>query len=393
MRRALLSLLIGAALLAGIPAEAFWQSRDSNYNTSITTASYVGPGNIVSGATFWFGLRAYNAAYAATPGLAVNVRRSSDSVACDVNVAASGALGLTTATCNSSTQGGITPAAFAGNVGTASCTIASTTATCTGASATPTVGDPISGAGLSQPCVVTAVGTFTAGSGTLTAKLAEDTQSCGTVSVAETLTFQVPLFVTEWYDQTGNGHNVTEATTADQPQLLLTCAGASHTLPCLGFNGTTDLMSGSLASGVTQPDTIVGVGLRPASATPGFTGFIGAPSNDQWMGFHNNSNLWSAESNGGANGISAAAADGTFHAGQAIFNGGSNASTLVIDGTATAGSMGAAAFISGTFYIGSLNTVNLSQGYFNETGLWPAVFNSTQYGSMHTNMSGYWGTP
>lgn len=32
MRRALLSLLIGAVLLAGIPAQAFWQSRDSNYN-------------------------------------------------------------------------------------------------------------------------------------------------------------------------------------------------------------------------------------------------------------------------------------------------------------------------------------------------------------------------
>lgn len=35
MRRALLSLLIGVALLSGIPAQAFWQSRGSSYNLAI----------------------------------------------------------------------------------------------------------------------------------------------------------------------------------------------------------------------------------------------------------------------------------------------------------------------------------------------------------------------
>ena len=63
-------LLIWCLLLAGIgcigQSEAFWQSRDSNYDKKITAgggAPYVGPGDVVSGAMVWYGLRGYNAAF------------------------------------------------------------------------------------------------------------------------------------------------------------------------------------------------------------------------------------------------------------------------------------------------------------------------------------------
>ena len=43
-------------------ASAFWQSRDSTYNTS-AAVTYQGPGDVVSGWKVWYGLRCYSAAY------------------------------------------------------------------------------------------------------------------------------------------------------------------------------------------------------------------------------------------------------------------------------------------------------------------------------------------
>ena len=53
---------------------------------------YVGPGDIIRGASWWGGLRAYNAAYAAAGGKAVTVRRASDNAMMDIGVLASGDL-------------------------------------------------------------------------------------------------------------------------------------------------------------------------------------------------------------------------------------------------------------------------------------------------------------
>ena len=61
MRRSLIGLLLG--LLLVVPAPAFWQSRDSNYNTKIAAGSaYVGPGDVLAGAWGYWGLRCYSTA-------------------------------------------------------------------------------------------------------------------------------------------------------------------------------------------------------------------------------------------------------------------------------------------------------------------------------------------
>jgi hypothetical protein len=67
--------------------------------------SYIGPGNVVSGATMWWGLRAYSAAIAA-PGtnVAVNVRNTATAETCDVLIAATGNLGNVTA-CSGASSG------------------------------------------------------------------------------------------------------------------------------------------------------------------------------------------------------------------------------------------------------------------------------------------------
>jgi hypothetical protein len=67
--------------------------------------SYTGPGDIVSGATSWYGLRAYSAAIAAaaTQKL-INIRNIATSETCDVIVATNGGFG-NVANCSGSSSG------------------------------------------------------------------------------------------------------------------------------------------------------------------------------------------------------------------------------------------------------------------------------------------------
>jgi hypothetical protein len=62
------------------------------------SGAYRGPGDIVPGATAYYGLRAYNAAYAA-PGTnkAINVRRASDNTTADIVILPTGSLDTATA--------------------------------------------------------------------------------------------------------------------------------------------------------------------------------------------------------------------------------------------------------------------------------------------------------
>lgn len=66
---------------------------------------YIGPGDIVSGAKAWYGLRAYSAAIAATgTQKAAHIIRASDGQSCDVLIATSGDLG-NVANCSGSGSG------------------------------------------------------------------------------------------------------------------------------------------------------------------------------------------------------------------------------------------------------------------------------------------------
>jgi hypothetical protein len=62
------------------------------------STSYIGPGDIVSGATAWYGLRAYNAAALSGTQKAINIRRASDQATADILVLPNGKLDVATAT-------------------------------------------------------------------------------------------------------------------------------------------------------------------------------------------------------------------------------------------------------------------------------------------------------
>ncbi len=79
MRRFLGGLLIVCGLTAWIgTAGAWWQSVQQ---VSVGATTYVGPGDVVSGATAYFGSKAYTLAYAMASGKAYNVCIASD-IAC-----------------------------------------------------------------------------------------------------------------------------------------------------------------------------------------------------------------------------------------------------------------------------------------------------------------------
>ncbi len=88
MKRILLALL----LLIAPPANAYWQSRDQ---TSIAAvASYTGPGDVVASASAFWGLRAYNAAYATGLNKLANICLPADAVCADATSDANGNLVL-----------------------------------------------------------------------------------------------------------------------------------------------------------------------------------------------------------------------------------------------------------------------------------------------------------
>jgi hypothetical protein len=338
--------------------------------------SYTGPLDIVSGATAFYALRAGSAAIAAagTQKL-VNIRRASDNVDCDFLVASSGGFGVTTATCNSSTQGGLSYSAFMPSDGTASCTLAGTAAACTGATGTVHINDVVTGTGLTQPCIVAS-----ASNTAPTIEIAGTTTSCGSVGVAETFTFQVAGFITELYDQSGNSANVTQATAANQAQFL---PDGGNGLPAAYGNGSTDNYAQTIAAS-SQPFTIVAVAERTANFT----------SNSTILGLGNGS-FFSTNANkvgtffGSATSVTAN--DSALHS--LIFATSGSSSVTYVDGTSNSVNPGTGVLTANWQLFSQNSGVNRLTGYINEAGLWPSLFNSTQAGNMRTNQKNYWSTP
>jgi hypothetical protein len=341
--------------------------------------SYTGPLDIVSGATAFYSLRAGSGAIAAagTQNL-VNIRRASDNVACDFLVASSGGFGVTTATCNSSTQGGVSYGTFVGSDGTASCTLAGTTGACTGATGTVHTNDVVTGTGLTQPCVVAA-----ASNTAPTIEIAGTTTSCGTIGVAETFTFQVAGFVTEAYDQTGNGFNLIQATAGLQPQFIPNCNGS---LPCIYANGGLTLLQSVAFGTYAVPYTFSHVAIRMNSFT-NFGDVSSVGSNPQ-TGFGSNVNSALLYSGSVVN--VSGAADQVWHAIQYVYNGAS--SVVNIDGTDNTGLSPGSAALTGGEVSWCSGIGNSMAGYCEEYILYHSAITLTQRNNLHTNQK-YWNTP
>ena len=115
-------LALAATLFASVSALAQFGGLLGTSRPTPAVSSYVGPGDVVSGAAAWYGLRGYNAAYSTGSNPAVNIRRASDSHTCDLLVTSAGAIG-NTANCSTGGDNGQSAASFAGTAATCTGTI------------------------------------------------------------------------------------------------------------------------------------------------------------------------------------------------------------------------------------------------------------------------------
>lgn len=345
---------------------AFWQSRGSGYNQSVG-ATYSGPGDIVASAAAWYGLRAYNAAYA-TPGTnkSVNLRRASDNATCDFVISATGALGGTAGAC--AQGGGLSLAGFATTDATGTGAITGTTLTFTGGH----VGDTVTGGTTANPTYI-----VSGASPTWTVNTSQTVASA-------TLTLTYGLYVAEVYDQSGNTHHATQATSASQPQLLPTCISG---LPCVSNLSASSQTLSSTIPTQAQPFTLYTVVDRIGS-TSAFNEVISSDSAGTSIGMPNSANtVYMAAGTV----RSVAGNDNSWHVIQGIFNGAS--STFNVDNSATSPGTPGVNNISTALVLNAGNSGgNALQGYDVEWGYWASTFSSGNQTSICHNAFVYWGT-
>lgn len=346
-------------------------------------STYTGPGNIVSGATAFYSLRAYTAAIAAAGTQSiVDLRRPADNATCTAKIATSGSVDLTVGTpCNSSTQ---TVSAWSGAA--ASCTgaigPASTTLTVTSCTGTLAVGSSVSGTGVTAGTYITAVvgGCTAASSCTVNTS---QTVASTTLTMAQS----VPL-VSKWYDQSGGTLDATQATAGNQPQLLLT--GGSNGRPGLSFLGTAYLANVTFTA-IAQPSTFSAVATRTGTFTT--ASVIGSTNNASGTAprlvFQNATNTVRLSANTST--FTASASDSAYHAIQGVLNNAS--SILYIDGASTSGSVGGTAGGDGVLGIGNAfnGTGTSLTGIIEELGIWQSAFSAGNQLAMNDNQHSYYG--
>ncbi len=266
--------------------------------------NYTGPGDIVSGAWGWYGLRAYNAAYATGSNKGVKLYRTSDTTQQDINILSTGAV---------------------------------------------------------------------------------DSSSASTFCNATT------CYASVWYDQSGNGRDLSwDGNPADGDTIVFTgCTSGS--LPCL-VNGGAGRLGAVVNPNFAQPVSYQAVAIRTGNTGTVQT-IISTIDNATgcgvatFMGF-STANL---VRNGSGPNITAAATDSVWHILSGTINGAST--SLTVDGSRTTGAGGSnGAQIDLTVgYWACIGSPLYMTGKFTEAGIWNASFTSQNETDLYNNAKTYWG--
>lgn len=208
------------------------------------------------------------------------------------------------------------------------------------------------------------------------------TLSDGSLDVASIATFKGAgnVFVKTLYDQPGGGSNLTQATNANQPQLLLSAIGS---LPCISFASASSqrLASGSAVS-VSEPFSVSSVAKADAAS---YMVYFGAGTEVLGILFAAKNTMY----NGGVSyEVSLTGTD--WSAIQDVWNGVSSFQMIntVDNGAANAG---AGAISSQTIQLGNDGFSDFSNGRAAELGLWGSAFSGGQRTAMDANQRSYWG--
>jgi hypothetical protein len=368
-------ILWGAAALAQMQSSILWDASQS---------SYVGPGDLVPGASVWFGLHAYTNAIAhAGTQVAFDVLRQNDAGAtlCSPTISTAGNVDVTSAT----PCGGQTVTNWAGTNGTCTGSIATTVLTVTSCSSgSLAIFDNITGAGVTANTFITSLGTGTGGAGTYNLNNSQTVAS-------ETLTATPSkLRITEWKDQTGGNNNIGAAgapgSLTNTPELKLTgCHNPS--LPCIWYDSTRSLIKNTSLSTDAQPYSYSAVAEYDNGGTSVNAPILysGTVCNNYLYITENGAPGFVAVNSGAAFGATAAA--DTLHAFNALI---SNASSVInVNGTETTGTAGSHNTCGPQIQIGNGAGVSVKiLGEVNEVGRWSIGFTSGQRAALCHNQRG-----
>ena len=198
----------------------------------------------------------------------------------------------------------------------------------------------------------------------------------------------IPCTIKTLNDQTGNGNDVTQATIANRPTLVVATLG-SATVYAQFVGATPQILVSSTSSAFTKPFTAIDFSERNGAftTTGAILGFKGTNTGEfQYSNATNTVRIINLTT------LSATAADSAFHSIIGVFN--NTTSALVVDGSATSGASGSANVASSQFCIADFSgcTTGTAPGtmLFTEGGWYQLGFNSTQYGNMNTNQATFY---
>lgn len=386
MRRLLFGwflLLAGIACLGQFDAEAQYLSgfppgTIARPPESSGGSSYTGPLNVVSGATVAYGTRALSTAEAGQK--AVNICNIGDAACTDLST-------------NSST--GVLTLANVGGVSCGPYAIASTGSIYTSASGAVSLAlstsPGLSSGNLFGVAALTGTGillnlngAFVATTGTsgttvnytTTSGLGTITITGGSVSICT---------IKSWYDQSGNGHTITQSTVADRAVLAV---NAVDSMPCGAFYASSSYSVTGLSS-TSMPASVSAVVEAGSASTTNFA----------WFGSGSNS-TWRYQGSGG----SAVLYNGSFltqtglnnsvptpYAIQGVMNGASSA-IYVNNGTATTGTTGTSDTSFTAIYLGNDPFGTPMAGFVCEAIDWgDLALTSTQAGNLYSNQHTFYG--
>lgn len=193
-------------------------------------------------------------------------------------------------------------------------------------------------------------------------------------------------YVTKFYDQSGNGTDLSQATAANQPSLTFGCLGA---FPCIHFAGAQRLFSAAIAA-IPQPLSYSAVAERTGNLTAYNAIVSGGGSPYAEMGFNNAANtvyLYAGNVAPTAN-----ATDNIWHSLNSVFNDSANATVMNVDGADTSLASGTGTGTTTELDMGSRSDgTNPLTGNIAEVGVWASGLTAGNRSSVSTDQHAAYG--
>lgn len=194
-------------------------------------------------------------------------------------------------------------------------------------------------------------------------------------------------FVTKWYDQSGAALDISQATTTQQPQLVLAVQNSRAIVRFVRANITELDSAGTVTQ--AQPFTAAAVAAR-RTGSGNFNSIFGNPGFTIGMDFRGVATDIEFYSSSFV--FAVGATETSFHSLVGLFNGAS--SVIAINGSETVlspGTVGLSSIIS----VGGFNNTagQAADSDMGEFILWNSGLNLSQRNTVHSNQSTWWGTP